>query len=216
MHLFKERKEKIKKIKIQKANNEMEVADVVRRCLALFNGICEGEMVLDRGRVEVAYQSMRVLHYLAQQDNESQAVRSMMGQAGAFTTLARLLAAVAAAKAAKAAAARAIEDEGRIAGDREIVSDAVEALDEEEAAVPNERRAEPEMVRSPAPDRNEAEDEEDEEESMDEGEAETEEGGGLRLALSKLQAEAAGTLWSLCIAHPTNKQKVPHRTSLYV
>ncbi len=190
---------------------------MVRRCLALFNGICEGEMVLDRGRVEVAYQSMRVLHYLAQQDNESQAVRSMMGQAGAFTTLARLLAAIAAAKAAKAAAARPIEDEARIAGDREIVSDAVEALDEEEAAVPNERRAEPEMVRSPVPDRNEAEDEEDEdEESMDEGEAETEEeGGGLRLALSKLQAEAAGTLWSLCIAHPTNKQKVPHRTSLY-
>jgi hypothetical protein len=188
----------------------MEVADVVRRCLALFNGICEGEMVLDRGRVEVAYQSMRVLHYLAQQDNESQAVRPMMGQAGAFTTLARLLAAIAAAKAAKAAAARSIKDEARIADDREIVSDAVEALDEEEAAVPNERRAEPEMVRSPAPDRNEAEDEEDEEESMDEGEAETEEeGGGLRLALSKLQAEAAGTLWSLCIAYPTNKQKVP-------
>jgi hypothetical protein len=34
--------------------------------------------------------------------------------------------------------------------------------------------------------------------------------------LSKLQAEAAGTLWSVCIAHPTNKQKVPTRTFLPV
>jgi hypothetical protein len=232
----------------------MEVEDVVRRCLALFNGIATTTTTIDRGRVEVAYQSMRVLHYLAQQDNESQAIRSMMGQAGAFTTMARLLGAVAAAKAARTAAAAAAAADGETAGAAPLADDA----GEEEAAVPNERRAEPEvMVRAAtnasttaAPEHDtgggrgddgveaemeddgelvvEEEDEWDEEgiDDGDEGQDEAErrrgmdveegQGDGLLLALAKLQAETAGTLWTLCIAHPTNKQKVSPPTNRHL